>query len=86
MDKHRLKVSLIQSSAVTISVCVDNVKRLSAALDELGNEFKVSYNEGLELLTVRGVTNDVENKVTAGRDVLIKQRTRRTAKYLMKSI
>lgn len=86
LDKHRLKVSLIQSSAVTISVCVDNVKRLSAALDELGNEFKVSYNEGLELLTVRGVTNDVENKVTAGRDVLIKQRTRRTAKYLMKSI
>ena len=86
LDKHRLKVSLIQSSAVTISVCVDNVKRLSAALDELGNEFKVSYNEGLELLTVRGVTDVVENKVTAERDVLMKQRTRRTAKYLMKSI
>lgn len=86
LDKHRLKVSLIQSSAVTISVCVDNVKRLSAALDELSNEFRVSYNEGLELLTVRGVTDVVENKVTAERDVLMKQRTRRTAKYLMKSI
>lgn len=86
LDKHRLKVSLIQSSAITISVCVDNVKRLSVALDELANDFKVSYNEGLELLTVRGVTKELETKVTADRDVLIKQRTRRTAKYLMKTV
>lgn len=86
LDKHRLKVSLIQSSAVTISVCVDNVRRLSAALDELGNEFRVSYNENLELLTVRGVHAALEEKVTKDREVLMTQRTRRTAKYLMKTL
>ena len=86
LDKHRLKVSLIQSSAVTISVCVDNVRRLSAALDELGNEFRVSYNEGLELLTVRGIHSALEEKVTKDREVLMIQRTRRTAKYLMRTL
>lgn len=86
LHKHRLKVSLIQSSAVTVSVCVDNVRRLMAAIDELGNDFRVSYNEGLELLTIRGVNAELEDKVTKDREVLIKQRTRRTAKYLMKTL
>lgn len=86
LHKHRLKVSLIQSSAVTISVCVDNVRRLSAAIDELGNDFRVSYNEGLELLTIRGTSPQLIEKVTKGRDILMSQHTRRTAKFLMKSI
>lgn len=86
LHKHRLKVSLIQSAAVTISVCVDNVRRLSAALDELGNDFRVSYNDGLELLTIRGVSQPLVDKVTEGREVLMSQRTRRTAKFLMKSL
>lgn len=86
LHKHRLKVSLIQSSAVTISVCVDNVRRLSAAIDELGNEFKVSYNEGLELLTIRGTSPELIEEVTQGRDILMSQHTRRTAKFLMKSV
>ena len=49
MHKHRMKISLIQSSAVSISVCVDNNRYLEAALDELSNDFKVTYNQNLEL-------------------------------------
>lgn len=84
MNKHRLKVSLIQSSAISISVCVDNTRYLSGAIDELGNEFKVSYNEGLELLTIRGITDDMVEKTTAGRTILLTQRTRRSGRFLMK--
>ncbi len=84
MNKHRLKVSMIQSSAISISVCVDNTRYLSGALDELANDFKVSYNENLELLTIRGITDEIIEKTTAGRDILLKQRTRRTGRFLMK--
>ena len=59
MSKHRLKISLIQSSAISISVCVDNNRYLAGALDELGNDFKVNYNEKLELLTIRSVNDKV---------------------------
>ena len=86
MNKHRLKVSLIQSSAISISVCVDNTRYLAGALDELGNEFKVNYNEGLELLTIRGITDEIVEKTTFGRIILLKQRTRRSGRYLMKEI
>ncbi len=84
MNKHRLKVAMIQSSAVSISVCVDNSRYLAGALDELGNDFKVSYNDGLELLTIRGINDEIVQKNTKDRVVLLTQRTRRSGRYLMK--
>ena len=83
-QKHRLKISLIQSSAVSISVCVDNTRYLAAALDELGNDFKVSYNDKLELITIRGVNDAILAQQTAGREILLSQRTRKSARVLMR--
>jgi aspartate kinase len=84
MNKHRLKVSMIQSSAISISVCVDNSRYLAGALDDLGTDFKVSYNENLELLTIRGVNDNIVHETTDGREILLFQRTRRNGRYLMK--
>jgi len=86
MNKHRLKVAMIQSSAISISVCVDNTRYLAGALDELGNDFKVTYNDGLELLTIRGITDEIVHTTTDGRIILLTQRTRRSGRYLMKEI
>src|SRR5690606_17887577 len=83
-QKHRLKISLIQSSAVSISVCVDNTRYLQSALDELGNDFKVSYNGGLELLTIRGANDSIISETTTGRELLLTQRTRKSARFLMR--
>ncbi|MDO9153382.1 MAG: aspartate kinase [Paludibacter sp.] len=84
IHKHRLKVSLIQSSAVSISMCVDHSRYLAGALDELSNDFKVTYNENLELLTIRGINNEIVEENTKGREILLSQKTRRNARFLMK--
>ncbi len=84
VNKHRLKVSLIQSSAVSISISLENSRYLPGALDELSNAFKVSYNTGLELLTIRGIDPETERKSTEGRQILLSQRTRRMGRFLMK--
>ena len=84
IHKHRLKVSLIQSSAVSISVSVDNTRYLEGALDELSNDFKVSYNTSVELLTIRGINPEIEKKTTANREILVSQRTRRIGRFLMR--
>jgi aspartate kinase len=86
MNKNRLKVAMIQSSAISISVCVDNSRYLSGALDELRNEFKVTYNDGLELLTIRGITDEIVQSTTSGRTILLTQRTRRSGRFLMKEL
>lgn len=83
-NKHRLKISMIQSSAISISVCVDNTRYLTAAIDELSNDFRVSYNTDLELLTIRGTNEHIIAETTSERTIMLTQRTRRIARFLMK--
>lgn len=81
---NRLKVSLIQSSAVTISVCVDNTRFVPQAIEQLQEAYRVTWNENLSLLTVRGTTPEILKREQEGRDVLLSQLTRRTAKLVIK--
>ena len=81
---NRLKVSLIQSSAVTISVCVDNTRFVPQAIEQLQKAYRVTWNENLSLLTVRGTTPEILKREQEGRDILLSQLTRRTAKLVIK--
>lgn len=81
---HRLKVSLIQSSAVTISVCVDNTRFVPAAIEALQVHFNVSYNDHLSLLTIRGTTPELLEQAKQGRTIMLSQTTRRTARLVVK--
>lgn len=83
IHRHRLKVSLIQSSAVTISVCVDNTRFVSEAIQELRTHFNVTYNENLSLLTIRGTTPEILEKAKAGKTIMLSQTTRRTARLVV---
>ena len=84
IHRHRLKVSLIQSSAVTISVCVDNTRFVPAAIEELQAHFNVTYNDRLSLLTIRGTTPEILEHAKAGRTIMLSQTTRRTARLVVK--
>lgn len=81
---NRLRVSLIQSSAVTISVCVDNSRFVMPAIEQLQEAYRVTWNENLSLLTIRGTTPDILKQEQQGRDILLSQLTRRTAKLVIK--
>lgn len=81
---HRLKVSLIQSSAVTISVCVDNTRFVPAAIEALQVHFNVTYNDRLSLLTIRGTTPEILARAKNGRTIMLSQTTRRTARLVVK--
>ena len=84
IHRHRLKVSLIQSSAVTISVCVDDTRFVADAIEELQHHFNVTYNDHLSLLTIRGTTPEILERAKAGRTVMLSQTTRRTARLVVK--
>ena len=84
IQKNRLKVSLIQSSAVTISVCVDNSRFVRQAIEQLQEAYRVVWNEGLSLLTIRGTNDEILKREQEGRDILLSQLTRRTAKLVIK--
>lgn len=84
IHRNRLKVSMIQSSAVTISVSVDTTRYINDAINELSADYRVTYNNGLSLLTIRGTTPEILDREQANRTILLSQKTRRTARLLVK--
>ena len=85
--KHRVKVNMIQTSAITFSICVDEEKHyLPAAIEDLQKDFAVKYNKELELLTIRHYTKDVIEEHISGKQVYMQQRTRSTARFVMDPI
>ncbi|MBR5854843.1 MAG: aspartate kinase [Paludibacteraceae bacterium] len=83
IHRHHLTVSLVQSSAVTISVCVDNNRFVASALAELQDAYQVTWNDNLRLLTIRGTTPEILRTEQENRTILLSQTTRRTARLVI---
>lgn len=85
-SKHGVKINLMQLSAISFSVCCDNnVEKINALVAELQNQFKVLYNSGLELMTVRYYTQEIIDILTAQKIILLEQRSRYTVQMVMKN-
>ena len=85
LSEHRIKVNLIQNSAISFSLCIDNANNKTKQLIERFKEdYKVLYNDQLELLTIRHYSDDTINKVTKGRKIYMEQRSRHTAHFVIR--
>lgn len=83
--EYKMKVDLIQNSAISFSVCVDNkFGRLDELLNLLKSRFKVSYHEGVSLYTVRHFDAKAIDSLVNGHEVLLEQRGVETIQLVMK--
>ncbi len=82
--KHRVKVNIVQSSAINFTFVVDDEEHfLPGAIKELSNSFAVRFNRGMELLTIRHYSQEVVEELTKGRTVFLQQKTRSTIRLVM---
>lgn len=83
--KCRLKVGLIQQSALDFSIGFDEPEQgIENLIAMLQQKFEVKYNTGLDLVTIRYYTPDSITQITNGRKVYVEQKSRRTARMLLK--
>ena len=83
LGKYKMKVDLIQNSAISFSVCVDNkFNNLEALLNELKAKFKVRANEGVSLYTIRHFTDKVLRSFEKDKKVLVKQVAQNTVQFV----
>ena len=84
-DFGKMKVSLIQNSAISFSVVIDNAyNNLEVLLTSLRSTFRVSWNEDVTLYTIRHASlNDVKSLVQ-NKEVLLKQESRETVQVVIK--
>ncbi len=90
LSEYRVKINLIQNSALTFSVCTDNVPlRLQPCIEALGKEFVVKFNEDIRLVTIRHFDSESEKEILKMFDkeeVIIRQNNRHTIQLVLRQI
>ena len=83
--EHRVKINLMQNSAISFSACAGGDQiRIDALINDLSADFAVKYNSGVELLTIRHYDQETIDRLTEGKEILVIQRSRQTARVVMK--
>ncbi len=83
-----IHIHLMQNSALSFSVCVDhNERRLHNLFQLLEKDYRVLFNTGLELITIRHYDQATIDRVMAdGKEILLEMRSRITAQFVVKPI
>ena len=82
---HGVKINLMQNSAISFSVCVDNDSfKIPALIEALQKDYKIRYNEDLMLYTIRHYYQNTIDAITSGKEILLEQRSRNTAQFVLR--
>ena len=85
LHQYKIKTSLIQNSAISFSVCVeDKFGNFNELKTILSKKFKVSYNENVSLYTIRHFDEKAAKTVEKDKTVLVKQISRETMQIVTK--
>jgi aspartate kinase len=85
LHEYQMPVELIQNSAISFSVCVNNkYKRLEELVLVLRSRFKVEVKEQVDLFTIRHFDAKALASIRKnGKQILLEQRTEETAQFVM---
>ena len=84
LDRYDIRLNLMQNSAVSFSICVDNKRTsINSLIAELSSKFKVYYNDSVKLFTIRHYNQDSIDKVIANKKVLLEQKSRNTVQFVV---
>ena len=85
LHEFKMKVSLIQNTAISFSVCIeDKYSNFEALKAILAKKFKVSYNENVSLYTIRHFDEKSKNAIEKSKTILLKQISRETLQLVTK--
>ena len=84
LHENKMKVDLIQNSAISFSVCVfDKYFRLKELLSILKATFKVEYTENVSLFTIRHFNENSAKEILKNNRLLLEQRTSETLQLVV---
>ena len=76
----------MENSAIGFTICFDfNEIKLEALIEDLNLKYKVLYNRKVELMTIRHYDQSTLDKLIQNKEILVEQRSRHTARFVMKN-
>jgi aspartate kinase len=84
ISKNKLKINLMQNSAVSFTICIDNKpNRFAHLLQDLQDDFMVKYNMDKKLITIRHYNQNAIEQVIGNQPVLLEQKSRSTLQVVL---
>ena len=84
LHENKMKVDLIQNSAISFSVCVyDKYSRLKELISILKATFKVECTENVSLFTIRHFNENSSGEILKNNTLLLEQRTKETLQLVV---
>ena len=84
LHQYKMKVNMIQNSAISFSVCLDDkYQNFQALLSALENTFKIRYFREVSLYTIRHFTKEAIAKLEKDNTVLLKQLNQQTVQLVI---
>ena len=84
--KHKAKINTMLNSAISFSVSFDHdAKKLESLIADLSQDYKVKYNTGMELVTIRYYNQQTIDRVTANKNILLEVKSRNTCQIVMRN-
>ena len=83
LSTNLVEVNLMQNSAVSFSVCVDNDKfKIPKTINELKSFFRVVYNDNLILYTIKNYKKRSLEKLINKNNIILQQKSRTTVQLI----
>ncbi len=87
LNVYGLKINLMQNSAISFKMIVNNDKRkLRHVVDKLEEKYKVAYQTGLELVTIRYFDQSTIDRVMINKELIMEQRGVQNIELLIRDI
>jgi aspartate kinase len=87
LSKHGMKINLMQNSAISFKMIVNNDKRrVRLVVDELEEKYKVAYQTGLELVTIRYFDQSTIDRVMINKELIMEQRGVQNIELLIRDL
>ena len=84
LHDYNLKVNLIQNSAISFSICVDNkFNNFDAFYSDLKNEFKIDFQKKVDLYTIRHFNDETLEKIAKKGTSLLRQTNKETVQIVL---
>jgi aspartate kinase len=84
--RHKVKINLMQNSAISFTVCLDNdPHKIPLLMEGLKKNYSILFNENLSLYTIRNYFPATIDDFYKEKEVLLEQRSRHTAQLVTRS-
>ena len=87
LSKYGVRINLMQNSAVSFQICIsNNKKKVRDLIDDLEQEFRVSYETGLELITIRYYDQSTIDRVMINKELILEQRYKQNIQLVVRDL